>query len=164
MDGTDGTGVAETDRAMASALSRLLGRDYWLIWTVPMAGTTQQAIGEHVEKHVAWMLGLEAKGVLFLSGPLLSGPGSGVTVIRADDQDAARAVAAADPFVQAGLRTFTLHRWRLNEGSVSVTISLGTGTHDWQWTSDKSDRSRPWTATASAWSARARWACRSSGT
>ena len=136
MDGTDSAGAAETDRAMASAFSRPLGRDYWLIWSVPMAGTDQQAIGEHVEKHVAWMLGLEAEGVLFLSGPLLSGPGtgpgSGVTVIRADDQDAARAVAAADPFVQACLRTFTLHRWRLNEGSVSVTISLGTGTHDWQ--------------------------------
>jgi uncharacterized protein YciI len=115
---------------------RLLGRDYWLIWSVPMADTTQQAIDEHAEKHVAWMLGLEADGVLFVSGPLLSGPGtgpgSGVTVIRAGDEDAARAVAAADPFVQAGLRTFTVHRWRLNEGSVGVTISLGTGTLDWR--------------------------------
>jgi hypothetical protein len=53
-------------------------------------------------------------------------------VIRACDEDAARAVAAADPFVQAGLRTFTVHRWRLNEGSVGVTISLGTGTLDWR--------------------------------
>jgi hypothetical protein len=101
-----------------------------------MADTTQQAIDEHAEKHVAWMLGLEADGVLFLSGPLLSGPGtgpgSGVTVIRAGDEDAARAVAAADPFVQAGLRTFTVHRWRLNEGSVGMTISLGSGTLDWR--------------------------------
>ena len=94
------------------------------------------AIDEHAEKHVAWLLGLEADGVLFLSGPLLSGPGtgpgSGVTVIRADDQAAARAIAAADPFVQAGLRTFTLHGWRLNEGSVGMTISLGTGTYRWR--------------------------------
>ena len=136
MDGTDGTGVAETDRAMASALSRLLGRDYWLIWSVPMAGTDQQAIGEHVEKHVAWMLGLEAEGVLFLSGPLLSGPGtgpgSGATVIRAASADAAWSVAAGDPFVRAGLRTFTVHGWRLNEGSIGVRISLGTATYDWR--------------------------------
>ena len=71
-----------------------------------------------------------------VSGPLLSGPGtgpgSGVTVIRADDGDAARAIAAADPFVQAGLRTFTVHGWWLNEGNVAVTISLGTGTYDWR--------------------------------
>ena len=134
MSGTDGNDV--TGQAMAVALSRLLGRDYWLIWSIPMAGTDQKAIDEHAEKHVAWLLGLEADGVLFLSGPLLSGPGtgpgSGVTVIRADDGDAARAIAAADPFVQAGLRTFTVHGWWLNEGNVAVTISLGTGTYDWR--------------------------------
>ena len=71
-----------------------------------------------------------------VSGPLLSGPGtgpgSGVTVIRAEDEGAARAIAAADSFVQAGLRTFTLHRWRLNEDNMAVTISLGTGIYDWR--------------------------------
>ena len=71
-----------------------------------------------------------------VSGPLLSGPGtgpgSGVTVIRAEDEGAARAIAAADSFVQAGLRTFTVHGWWLNEGNVAVTISLGTGTYDWR--------------------------------
>jgi uncharacterized protein len=125
-----------TDPATAPALAGLLGHDYWLVWSVPLAGTDQRAIDEHAEKHVAWLLSLEGDGVLFLSGPLLSGPGtgpgSGVTVIRADDQDAARAIAAADPFVQAGLRTFALHRWRLNEGSVGVAISLGTGTYRWR--------------------------------
>jgi uncharacterized protein len=130
------SGTGGTCRATAPTLSRLLGRDYWLIWSVPAAGTGQDAIDAHAEKHVAWLLGLEAEGILFLSGPLLSGPGtgpgSGVTVIRADDEHAARAIAAADPFVQAGLRTFTVHRWRLNEGHVGVTISLGTGTYDWR--------------------------------
>jgi uncharacterized protein len=123
-------------RATAPALSRLLGRDYWLIWSVPVAGTGQAAVDAHAEEHVAWLLGLEAGGVLFLSGPLLSGPGtgpgSGVTVIRADDQNAARAIASADPFVRAGLRRFTVHRWRLNEGRVDVTVSLGTGAYDWR--------------------------------
>ena len=32
---------------------------------------------------------------------------------------------------EAGLRTFEVYRWRLNEGSVSVRMSLGTGTYDW---------------------------------
>jgi hypothetical protein len=55
-----------------------------------------------------------------------------VTVIRAAHEDAARSVAARDPFVLAGLRTFTVHRWRLNEGSIGVRISLGTATYDWR--------------------------------
>ena len=86
--------------------------------------------------HIAWLLTLERDGTLFLSGPLLSGPGtgpgSGVTVLRAGSEEAARQIASADPFVQAGLRTFTVHQWRLNEGSVSVRLSLGTGAYDWQ--------------------------------
>ncbi len=73
--------------------------------------------------------------MLLAAGPLLSGPGvrpgSGVTVLRAPDEDAARRIAADDPFVRAGLRTFDVYRWQLNEGSVSVRLSLGTGTYEW---------------------------------
>jgi len=43
-----------------------------------------------------------------------------------------RAVAAGDPFVRAGLRTFAVYRWRLNEGCVGVRLSLGTGTYEWR--------------------------------
>jgi uncharacterized protein len=116
--------------------SRLLARDYWLILSTPAAGTVQAAIDAHVDGHLAWLLELERTDVLFASGPLLSGPGvgpgSGVTVLRAPDEEAARRIAADDPFVRAGLRTFEVHRWRLNEGCVSVRVSLGTGTYEWR--------------------------------
>lgn len=115
---------------------RLLARDYWLVLSRPAAGTDKAAIDALVGEHVAWLLRLEGEGVLFVSGPLLSGPGvgpgSGVSVLRAPDEDAARRIAAGDPFARAGLRTFEVHRWRLNEGSVSVRLSLGTGTYEWQ--------------------------------
>ncbi len=116
--------------------SRLLARDYWLILSRPGAGTDQAAIDAHVEDHLAWVLGLEQADMLLASGPLLSGPevgpGSGVTILRAPDEEAARRIAAADPFVRAGLRTFEVYRWRLNEGCVSVRVSLGTGTYEWR--------------------------------
>ncbi len=74
--------------------------------------------------------------MVLASGPLLSGPGagpgSGVTIIRADSEEAARKIAAGDPFVRHGLRTFEVYRWRLNEGSIGVRVSLGTGTFDWR--------------------------------
>lgn len=122
--------------AAPADLSRLLGRDYWLVLSTPEAGTDQAAIEAHVQRHVAWLLELERTEVLVLSGPLLSGPGvgpgSGVTVLRAPDEDTARLIAAGDPFVQAGLRTFAVHRWRINEGCIRVALSLGTGTCDWR--------------------------------
>jgi uncharacterized protein YciI len=116
-------------------LARLLGRDYWLIRSIPRPGTGPAEIESRVEEHVSWLLGLERRDVLLASGPLLSGPGtgpgSGVTIIRAPDEETARQIADGDPFVRHGLRTFELYRWRLNEGSVGVRISLGTGTYDW---------------------------------
>ena len=117
-------------------LSRLLARDYWLIRYVPVPGTGQDAIDARVEEHVGWLLGLERDDVVLASGPLLSGPGtgpgSGVTIIRAGSERAARSIAAGDPFVRHGLRTFEVYRWRLNEGSIGVRVSLGTGTFDWR--------------------------------
>jgi uncharacterized protein len=128
--------VSSQDGTTPAERPALLGRDYWLILSTPVSGTGQADIDARAPEHIAWLLGLERDGVVFLSGPLLSGPGtgpgSGVTVLRADSQDQAGAIAAKDPFVLAGLRTFTVHRWRLNEGSIGVRLSLGTATYDWQ--------------------------------
>jgi hypothetical protein len=55
-----------------------------------------------------------------------------VTVLRAASQEAAESIAAQDPFVLSGLRTFTVHQWRLNEGSIGVRLSLGTATYEWR--------------------------------
>jgi uncharacterized protein len=122
--------------AADSAVPKLLGRDYWLILSSPAQGTDQSAIEARVAEHVRWLLGLERDHVLVLSGPLVSGPGtgpgSGVTVIRAADEETAEAIAAQDPFVRAGLRTYGLYRWRVNEGSIGLRVSLGAGTLDWQ--------------------------------
>jgi len=128
--------MSSQDRTPPAGRSQLLGRDYWLVLSTPVAGTSQADIDACAGDHISWLLGLERDGVLFLSGPLLSGPGigpgSGVTVLRAADQDQAGSIAAKDPFVIKGLRTFTVHQWRLNEGSIAVRLSLGAATYDWQ--------------------------------
>ncbi|HEY2520977.1 MAG TPA: YciI family protein [Streptosporangiaceae bacterium] len=121
--------------ATGADLARLLGRDYWLVRSIPRPGTNEDTVAACVQEHVAWLLGLERQDVLLASGPLLSGPGtgpgSGLTILRAPDEETARKIADGDPFVRHGLRTFELYRWRLNEGSIGVRISLGTGTYDW---------------------------------
>jgi uncharacterized protein len=115
--------------------SGLLGRDYWLVLSTPQPATTAEEIRQHVDEHVAWLLKLEAEGVVFLSGPLVSGPGtgpgSGITVLRARTAQDAAAIAVTDPFVAAGLRTFEVFGWRVNEGAISVQLSLGTGSYTW---------------------------------
>lgn len=114
----------------------MLGQDYWLILSTPVPGVTGEDIQASVAEHVQWLLALEEQHTIFLSGPLLEGPGvgpgSGVTVVRATDEAEATRVVEQDPFVKAGLRTFTVYRWRLNEGSIGLRVSLGTGRYDWQ--------------------------------
>ncbi|UGT67871.1 YciI family protein [Nocardia gipuzkoensis] len=116
-------------------LSRLLGRDYWMVTSTPVDGTTAEDIAAVAPAHVAWLLDLEERNLVFLSGPLVSGPGvrpgAGVTVLRASDEAEASAIASEDPFVEARLRTFVVQQWRLNEGSVSMRLSLGRGTCEW---------------------------------
>lgn len=114
----------------------MLGRDYWLILSTPVPGVTGEAIQAVLTDHLQWLLALEERHTIFLSGPLLEGPdvgpGSGMTVLRATDEAEATRVADQDPFVRAGLRTFAVYRWRVNEGSIGLRVSLGTGRYDWQ--------------------------------
>jgi uncharacterized protein YciI len=130
--------MAEAAGSAAAGAVRdaLLGRDYWVVISTPHPETTAEQIGAHVDDHIAWLLKLESDGTLFLSGPLTSGPdirpGAGLTVLRADSAARAAEIAAEDPFVRAGLRSFEVFGWRLNEGTIDLRLSLGTGSYDWR--------------------------------
>jgi uncharacterized protein YciI len=122
-------------RRAGSDRGSLLGRDYWLVLSVPDDSTSAADIERHLDAHLAWLLKLEVDGTVFLSGPLTSGPGarpgSGVTVLRAESAEQARTIAMTDPFVLAGLRTVEVFGWRVNEGSIHIGLSLGTGAYSW---------------------------------
>lgn len=93
---------------------------------------TQQQIGEVLADHLDYMIGLEKQGVLFASGPLATEPGQplgdGLTVLRAEDADDARRIAAADPFVIKRIRTFEVREWTVMEGSFGVKLNFSDRT------------------------------------
>jgi uncharacterized protein len=112
-----------------------LDQDYWLIRSVPRPGVTAGDFDQHHDDHMRWVLDREQDGTVFLSGPLVEGPGvapgAGITVLRAADAATAAAIAAGDPFVVAGLRDPEVYRWRLKEGAIQLRLTLGTGTFTW---------------------------------
>lgn len=53
-------------------------------------------------------------------------------IVRAASFEEAKAIADRDPYHRQGLRTYTIDRWMLNEGTVSIRVnhSDGNGTID----------------------------------
>lgn len=81
-------------------------------------------------RHIAHQVELEKSGVMFGAGPLFDPQGKrefGLIIIRAASAEEARAIADSDPMYKEGYRTYTLHRWRLNEGRLNVSIDYSTG-------------------------------------
>ena len=82
--------------------------------------------------HLAYVQQLERDGAIIFAGPLSDESGDrmdamGMLVFRAASLEEARSLAENDPMHSTGMRTFTLRRWLINEGSVNVTVGLSTG-------------------------------------
>ncbi|MES0882543.1 YciI family protein [Roseibium sp. SCP14] len=85
--------------------------------------------------HLAYQARLEQEGKLVFAGPVsdFSGEdmnGEGMIVYRAASLEDARALAAEDPMHKKGVRSFTIRRWMINEGSFTLNIGLSTGKVD----------------------------------
>jgi uncharacterized protein YciI len=88
-------------------------------------GADADRLKELLPSHLEFMVDLERRGVLFASGPLDGGTrGDGLTILRAASVDEARQIAARDPFVVNGLRTFDVREWTVMEGSVGIKVNF----------------------------------------
>jgi len=84
-------------------------------------------IRDVLPQHLEYMIDLERRGLVFASGPLASEEGmrgDGMTVLRTASAEEARRVAAADPFVAQGLRTFEVREWTVMEGSLALKVKF----------------------------------------
>jgi uncharacterized protein len=93
---------------------------------------TPDQIGAVLAEHLEYMIGLEKQGVLFASGPLTAGPGQpagdGLTILRAESAEQARAIASTDPFVVNKLRTFEVREWTVMEGALGLKVNFSDQT------------------------------------
>ena len=81
--------------------------------------------------HLAYQQTLEVSGVLAFAGPLsdLTGElmqGTGLVVYRAQSMEQAKQIADNDPMHLSGARQYTLRKWLINEGSLSLNVGLST--------------------------------------
>lgn len=103
-----------------------LALELYLVRSVP---AKPQDIERLLPEHLAYQAEQEAAGRLVLAGPVSdeSGEvlqGEGMIIYRADSLEEARALARADPMHATGTREFTIRRWLVNEGSLTVSVNL----------------------------------------
>jgi hypothetical protein len=116
--------MSDTASRAQQMAAKMLGKQLYVVHTTPVA--PREKIAELLPQHLEHQVRLEKSGVMFAAGPLMNedgSPGGGLIVIRAESFADARAIADTDPLHAVGLRTYTIRRWTVNEGSYSLTIN-----------------------------------------
>lgn len=110
--------------------SRFLGKEMYLVVTRPVRSPeiTDALLKAHLDHQVE----LERSGIMFAAGPLYPRgsdlPDAGMFVLRAASFEEAQAIADGDPLHKAGVRTYSLQKWRVNEGSITITVNYSDQT------------------------------------
>lgn len=104
-----------------------LALELYRIVTTPIV--PPQELAETLPAHLDYQKKLEAEGKLVLAGPLSDDSGeqmngSGMIIYRAGSMEEARQLAENDPMHAQGKREFTLRRWLINEGSLTISVKL----------------------------------------
>ena len=104
-----------------------LALELFVVQSIPAA--PPEMIKAALPDHLAYQRSLEEAGSLVFAGPLSDETGRemqamGMIVYRAESFEAARALAEGDPMHARGVRSFTLRKWLVNEGSFSVSVQL----------------------------------------
>src|SRR4051794_15990088 len=108
---------------------KFLGKNFYVVVTTPTA--PREKLEPLIPAHLANQVRLEKEGIMFAAGPLTKEDGTrhgGMFVLRANSFEEARAIADADPLHKAGLRSYTLMRWTVNEGSYHLRINYSDQT------------------------------------
>lgn len=82
--------------------------------TRPMGGDFKAALDAH---HAYWQKYVE-NGSVLIAGPKMKG--SGLLIVKCEDEAAAAALGAGDPFVLAGVQTYEISEFRLFNGNACV--------------------------------------------
>lgn len=113
--------MASSEQRVQELVSKMWRKKYFaIIWDGQNVD-----LRPHLVAHLEYMIQLERDGKLFASGPLDFGRSSdGLTIVRTETIEEARAIALNDPFVINGMRSFRIREWTVMEGSISISVNF----------------------------------------
>jgi uncharacterized protein len=110
---------------IGALLAPMIKKTLWAVLStakVPSARMEPRA-----PEHLRYMNGLEAKGLLWGSGPFIVPGvvvGDGLTIFNVPDEAAVHRLMAEEPLTKLGLRTYSAHKWELREGKIAIDLYL----------------------------------------
>jgi uncharacterized protein len=114
------------NRAIEALHGRMLKKQLWVIITKRVASPEETR--KHLKAHLEHQISLEKQGIMYGAGPATvpgeNEPAFGLIIIRASDSDEARRIADRDPMHAAGVRTYMLYQWSMNEGRLNITLDF----------------------------------------
>ena len=118
---------ASVQDRISALTQRMLKKKLYVVLSTPIEGGAEKLLA-HLPAHLEYMIVNEKQGIVFASGPLSEQDGGqkgrGLTVLRAASREDAERIAAQDPFVVNGIRTFEVREWTVMEGSFGVTVNF----------------------------------------
>jgi len=121
--------MADNAERLKELTKNFLGRQFYVVHTVPNA--PREELDRVLPAHLEHQIRLEKSGIMFAAGPMVNAdgtPAGGLIVIRAKDFAEAKEIADSDPFHRSGLRSYTLRRWTVNEGSYGLRVNYSDQT------------------------------------
>lgn len=118
-----------SEQPLEKILAGLLHKELYIAITEPLSGP---GLADKLHDHILGQIDLERRNILFGAGPLQDEdkerPTRGMFIIRATSFAEARSILDQDAFHKAGMRTYKLFRWSLNEGSINLTVNYSDQT------------------------------------
>jgi len=104
-----------------------LAMELYVVTTKPVK--PPEALQATLPDHLAYQAEQESQGNLVFAGPLSDESGTqmqgeGMIIYRAASLDDAKALADGDPMHAGGVREYTIRKWLVNEGSLTLDIKL----------------------------------------
>jgi uncharacterized protein YciI len=120
-----------TQQQIGDLLSAMIRKTLYAV--ISRVNAAPEEILPHVVDHLTYMDGLEAKGLLWASGPFVQPGvlvGDGLTIFRTASLEEARQLIEDEPLTKLNLRTYEIHPWELREGKITVDLNASTSTFD----------------------------------
>lgn len=119
--------VAWTEYKTAAKERGSLALELFIVISTPVE--PPEAVKAVLPDHLAYQRDQEEAGKLVFAGPLSDESGEqmqgmGLIVYRASSFEEANSLAANDPMHAKKMRSYTLRRWLINEGSFNLGVKL----------------------------------------